>query len=998
MTFLTRRAHVGTAPKSPLKFSIMKMNKYIVATVILLFSILSAFQISEDPHFLENLKSKLRQYNNDYPEEKIYLQFDKPFYKPGEDIWFNAFVLNSNTHKPSITSEVVYVELVDPKGNVASQLSLVVKEGTAHGDFALLENAPGGMYEVRAYTQWMKNFGEENLYKKEIQVQRVTTPRLLLKLDYEKEAYGPGNIVNATLKITNLKNERVNDATIRFNVMIAGLKLSESTATSHTNGEAIISFQLPDTLKTTDGLLQAVVGTHGVEESISRSIPIVLNKITLQFYPEGGQWVENVNGSLAFKALNEFGKGADISGIIVDEKGKIMTNFESFHMGMGAFKMVPASGKKYYARITSPIGNESLIPLPTPLETGFTLQLQSITNSRVKWDIHAPVSTEVYLVGQSHGEIAYSSRLSLRKGHNTIDIPTENFPAGIGVFTLFDYHGTEQCERLVFLKKDNSLNIQIKTDKAQYTPGEKVEVKIETTDRQGKPVPSKLSLSVVDDQLISFADDKQNNILSYMLLSSEVRGEIQEPSFYFDEDEPKSDKALDYLLMTQGWRRFSWKEMMDMKKTIVYNPEKVKNLSGRVVHNGSGFHTEITLVELGNKQRIDKIETTANGYFLFKNIDPTVPVMLLAKKPGEITVQKEEAFAVMFSDKRGTRPLLETIQEPVAAMPTVEAKEPAIEKEVNEESKRESESGLNITLEEDVAQLSEIVVTGYGIENKRSLSGSYTTLYERDIDGKLPMAAIEGLLQGRVAGVVVQPQTGNAGSNAAIRIRGSSSLAAGRAEPLYVIDGHPMASSLNQNFSTFGIVGPEDIQTIEVVASPEAASLFGSAAANGVILITTKSHLGYTPFKTKRKLARYNGQTIQPRRFSATREFYVPPPPKNVEKREDFRTTLYWNHTIVTNDRGTADFSFYNNDAVSSFRLTAEGFSRSGIIGRAEKVYSTQLPFSLDAKLPEFIGFEDTLRIPVQVKNETTSNVTGTIEVVIPSELSIQGSRRGPSS
>ena len=208
----------------------MKMNKYIIATAILLFSILSAFQISEDPHFLENLKSKLRQYNNDYPEEKIYLQFDKPFYKPGEDIWFNAFVLNSNTHKPSITSEVVYVELVDPKGNVASQLSLVVKEGTAHGDFALLENAPGGMYEVRAYTQWMKNFGEENLYKKEIQVQRVTTPRLLLKLDYEKEAYGPGNIVNATLKITNLKNERVNDATIRFKVMIAGLKLSESTA------------------------------------------------------------------------------------------------------------------------------------------------------------------------------------------------------------------------------------------------------------------------------------------------------------------------------------------------------------------------------------------------------------------------------------------------------------------------------------------------------------------------------------------------------------------------------------------------------------------------------------------------------------------------------------------------------------------------------------------------------------------------------------------------
>src|SRR5688572_22833334 len=406
LIFLTPRAHVGIVPKSPLKFSIMKTNKYIFAVIILLFGVLSAFQISEGPHFLQNLKDKLREYNNDYPEEKIYLQFDKPFYKPGEDIWFNAFVLNSTTHKPSATSEVVYVELLDPKGTVASQLSLVVKEGTAHGDFALQENSPGGLYQIRAYTQWLKNFGEENIFKKEIQVQRVTTPRLLLKLDYEKESYGPGNIVNATLKVTNLKNEKVNDATVRLKAMIAGNKWSESAVATDTNGEAVISFHLPDTLKTTDGLLQAIVTTDGVEESISRSIPIVLNKITLQFYPEGGHWVENVNGSVAFKALNEFGKGADITGMIVDEKGRRITSFESFHMGMGAFNMMPASDKKYFARITSPTGNESLIPLPTPLETGFTFHLEGTTNSAVKWSIQAPLSTEAYLVGQSHGEIA----------------------------------------------------------------------------------------------------------------------------------------------------------------------------------------------------------------------------------------------------------------------------------------------------------------------------------------------------------------------------------------------------------------------------------------------------------------------------------------------------------------------------------------------------------------------------------------------------------------
>jgi TonB-dependent SusC/RagA subfamily outer membrane receptor len=555
------------------------------------------------------------------------------------------------------------------------------------------------------------------------------------------------------------------------------------------------------------------------------------------------------------------------------------------------------------------------------------------------------------------------------------------------VFTLFDPQGIEHCERLVFLNETKRLNVEISTDKKQYAPREKVELKIKTTDKDGTPIAAKISLAVADDQLISFADDKQNNILSTMLLSSEVYGEIQEPSFYFDASEPKAAQALDFLLMTQGWRRFTWKDVKEASKPIVYAPEKVTTLSGQVVHNGVGMQSQITMLELGNKRRIEKLQTTTNGHFLFKNIDPTIPILLLTKRPGEIAVQKEEAFSVVLNDKDKKTVLL-PVQ--VTAAPAAAS---TIKTETSSPEDLESSSDMNLTLVDDVTSLSEVVVTGYGYENKRDLAASIATVSERDIDSKLPTVALENLLQGRVAGVVVQSQSGNPGTSPVIRIRGYSSLSSGRSEPLYVIDGFPMGTSLNQNFSNTGIIGPEDIQSVEIIASPEATSLYGSGAANGVILITTKSNLGHTPFTTTRKLSKYNGQTVYPRKYSATREFYVAIPSKNKgEDRRDFKTTLYWNHTIVTNESGEAQLSLHNNDATTAFRITAEGFSHSGLIGRTETTYFTQLPLALDTKLPEFLGFEDTLRLPVSIRNETIADVSGEITLRVPNELSIQES------
>jgi alpha-2-macroglobulin-like protein len=960
----------------------MKSNKYLLASLAVFLLMVSGFHFIEDPDFLKRLREKLKAYNTAYAEEKVYLQFDKPFYKPGEDIWFNAFVLNSNSHKPTTISDVVYVELIDPKGNVSTRLELIIREGTAYGDFKLEDVAPGGLYTVRAFTQWMKNFGAENIFSKQIQVQRIITPRLLLKLDYEKESYGADDEVKAKLTVRNLKNEMVNQASVRIIAKTEGKVISQATIVSDAEGAAAISFHLPHELRSADGLLQAIVSVNGTEESISRSIPIVLNKIDLQFFPEGGQWIEGVQSRIAFKALNEFRKGADVSGTIIDEKGQVITTFESYHMGMGAFELQPGAGKKYFARIDRPAGNKNLTPLPGTTRLGFRLNLKKSSVSSTEWSIHSPMASQVNLVAQVHGEIVYAEPVILARGENSVAVSHEKFPAGIAVFTLFDGNGVEQCERLVFVNHEKGLHISLKPDKARYIPGEKVQVKINTTNSDGQPVPAKISLSVADDQLISFADDKQNNILSSLLLSSEIKGDIQEPSFYFDPKEPKATQALDYLLMTQGWRRFTWKEVREMKQVLAHSPEKVKNIAGRVVDSrGKGMAGEITFLEIGNKKRIENVQTTEHGYFLFKNIDPTTTVLLLTKKPGHITLEKATGFSISFNDKDGT--VLVPEQAVAAGVP------PVIKAEVREEDN--DLAGLDLALGTDVQQLSEVVVVAFGAEDKRKLTGSITTIHD-ELDGAVAAMPFEHLLQGRVAGVTVQPPSGNAGVQANVMIRGASSLMTGRNEPLYVIDGHPVGTSLNQSFSNGSMIAPEEISSIEVLTSPEATAIFGSAAANGVVLIATRSRLGYFDFQSRQRPPRYSSLTVTPRKFSTTREFYTPPPSSHKkEKREDFRSTVYWNHTIVTDGKGQASISFYNNDAVSAFRITAEGISGSGLAGRAEVAYHTQLPFSLDIKLPEFLGFEDELKLAVNVKNETSSTLTGKLTLTAAAGISIDG-------
>jgi hypothetical protein len=579
------------------------------------------YRMAVENDFLRSLKKKTTAYTDKLPEDRVYLQFDKPFYNPGETIWFSAFVRDGQSLKKSGQSDIVHVDLVNPKGTTEKTISLIAKNGVAEGDFSLSEEALGGIYKIKAYTNWQKNDGGNYGFEKDLQVQDVVLPNLKMKLDFIKKAYGPGDEVEAKIVISTNENKPLSNFKLKYVADINGKQEVEETTMTNIDGMKIVKFKLPNNLKSNDGLVNIMIDYNGNTESISRSIPIVLGNINLTFFPEGGDLVSDVQSNVAFRALNEFNKPADVEGVIKTSDGKQVAEFSSFHMGMGSFSFKPETGVKYVAEITKPEGMKKQYDLPQSLDKGYVLSTDNTIPGEVALNISSTESEQLSVVAQVRGKIYYATAFDVKPGANKLLVPVGYFPMGVAQFTIFDSKGIARAERLTFVNRDKQLKIKIETDKEKYLPREKVKMTISVADENGMPMPGNFSLSVVNDQLLSFADDRSGNIVSKMLLEYDIKDKVEEPQFYFDKKEAKSNQALDYLLMTSGWRRFGW-EKVDQLPMISYEGERAL-ISGTVMDAYTGKPVSNASIKLNSSGSVFK--TDEYGRFIFNKIDLTQP-------------------------------------------------------------------------------------------------------------------------------------------------------------------------------------------------------------------------------------------------------------------------------------------------------------------------------------------------------------------------------------
>ncbi|MEG2510305.1 MAG: hypothetical protein RSA74_12730, partial [Chryseobacterium sp.] len=244
---------------------------------------------------------KAQQKFSDFKKEKTYIQTNHVFYKPGEEMYFKIYIVQAENQLPADLSSVVNFELVDPSGTVVKKDKYEIKNGHAEGSYYFGNDVKGGIYKIRAYTDWMQNEIGKNGFEKEITVQKIVSPRILMKLDFPKKGYGAGDEVLADFSMRSLSNFHIPFYEANFTVMHQGEKINEGTFITDKEGKYVLKFKLPDVLKSADALLTIKVNFDGFTESISRSIPIVLNNLDLKFMPEGGTFINGIEQNIAFK-------------------------------------------------------------------------------------------------------------------------------------------------------------------------------------------------------------------------------------------------------------------------------------------------------------------------------------------------------------------------------------------------------------------------------------------------------------------------------------------------------------------------------------------------------------------------------------------------------------------------------------------------------------------------------------------------------------------------
>jgi len=368
-----------------------------------------------------------------------------------------------------------------------------------------------------------------------------------------------------------------------------------------------------------------LLGTNGVDEET----PAVAQNIDFQFFPEGGDLVTGISGRVAFKATSPAGNGVGVTGSVYDDQGSKLVDFADAHLGMGAFILQPQAGRQYVAKVKTKDGKLTEYALPAAKSSGYVMNIDETADGN-SWQVTVATNgtnlEPLVLTAISRDALQFFGNINLPAGQlYRLNIAKAKFPTGIARFNLARANGEPLAERLVYANQSDDLNLTLTTVKKTYGDREQVTMQVVARDTQGNPVTSDFALAVTDDELV-----KQNetglNLKAHLLLASDLRGYVERPGYYFQNNDESRKEALDYLLLTQGWRRFGWRETAaGTFPAIKYVNESDLSIRGKLETNkGKAIAGGEALLYLqGQHQAFITTETNKQGEFAFSGFDFT---------------------------------------------------------------------------------------------------------------------------------------------------------------------------------------------------------------------------------------------------------------------------------------------------------------------------------------------------------------------------------------
>jgi hypothetical protein len=657
-------------------------------------------------------------------------------------------------------------------------------------------------------------------------------------------------------------------------------------------------------------------------------------KPDLQFFPEGGSLVAEVPSKIAFKAVGTNGLGVNVKGIVVDNDHKEVAKITTAHLGMGEFNFIPELGKTYQAMVAFGDGSQYTIQMPAVQQKGITLAVNTDDPSKLSITIRANrpyykenVNKKYELLIYSSGSLKHYSPV-LDNSILGLDLPAASLPTGIVKVSLLSETGEPLNERLVFVQNTDLLNLSISGSKPVYATRENVALSLNAKDKTGAPVNGSFSVSVVDESKILVDENEENSLLSYLLLTSELKGRIEKPNFYFANVTSETRADLDVLMLTQGFRRFDWKELEhnSLPADIVFSAEKEIDISGDLKTKSGDpvANCTVTLIAQGANGGVPEVQTTDNaGKFKFANVFVATGMKFILK-----TQSSSRKNLVLNIDKAADGPEINAAN-PLDAKYNASADILAsLQNNPGQGMLTASNSTTNLAINPVKVQEGPTKfnyrssnIGGPGHADRVVLGDQIKnfTMLSTGLQGYLPQVQYNG---------------GSPYLSSNITIGGAGGQGANLM--LVMVDGIDMGIGYNVD-----LINPTSIEAIELLTGAN-ATIYGSEAGAGVLVITTRVSYGGEQAITKEMSPGIF--SIAPAGFYKAREFYAPKYEalNSGSKITDNRTTIFWKPDLLTDSGGNTTFSFNNSDGKGTYRVEIQGTDSKGNIGMQVLRYKVQ--------------------------------------------------------
>jgi hypothetical protein len=773
--------------------------------------------------------SLLAVLDQNFPQEKVYVHFDRPYYNPGETIWFKAYLFSANM--PSLISKTMYAELIDDKGKILDRKTMPVLGAGAASDLTIPDSTKSSMVYVRAYTSWMLNFDSSFIYVKPIRV--MTTV---------KGATAP-------------KKEPV---------------------------------------------------------------------VSLNFFPEGGDLIQGLESRVAFKATDDQGFPVAVKGDIVDSKGEKVASFANVHDGMGTFLLVPAAGEKYKAIWKDKKGATRETSLPDAKGSGLVLTVNNANNT-ISYTVERSESIPANLrnfqvVAQMQQQTVYMARINMSTRNKiTAPLPSENMPDGIVQVTIFAEGGQPLAERITFVNHNNYYFItDLHINEKSFARKGKNVVQLDISDT----LLSNLSIAITDASTTTAAEE--DNIYSHVLLSSDIKGYVHDPAYYFSSSEDSVRAHLDLVMLTNGWRRFKWEDVVAGKwPAIKYFPQPYITVKGQVLGLAQTdlVNKELSVILKTKKENNSffTIPVTQKGEFALSDMLFYDTAQLYYQfnndKNKRLTSNASFDFrnSFLLGPNKPVTDLWPTLK-PVIPDSSTQKKNERLTKLKNDE----------FIEGQKVKVLDAVVVTSVQKTKEQKMDEEYTSGFFKGGDGYTfviegdPSAnssmSVLDYLKGRVAGL----QINGSGSDMQMSWRGGS-------PSLFM-------NEMNSDVSMVQSTSMSDVAMIKVYRPPFFGAM-GGGSGGAIAVYTKKGSSNNGDFKGL--------SFVSIAGYSPVKEFYSPDYSKPEEKtKSDYRTTLYWNpYLIFDKSNRRAVIPFYNNDNAKRIRVVVEGINEEGKMTREVKFF-----------------------------------------------------------